>query len=216
MEDQAVKNWYNEKQAEGLIKKLEKKGFKAQYAATADQARAAVLALIPEGATVALTGSQTLEQIGVKPYLRQSGKYQIIDPYEPGISQAEGMARRKRGLTAQVMVSSTNALTRDGALVNLDGMGNRVAGMIFGPDKVILAVSMNKVVHDLDEAWARIRQRAAPMNNQRLGLPNPCAETGFCADCANKTRICNYFTVIERSYIPERIHIVLIGEDLGY
>lgn len=216
MDDREVKAWFDEKRAAALMENLEKRNFKAQYAATANEARDKVLALIPEGATVILTGSQTMEQIGVKPYLRRSDKYEVIDPYEPGLDPAESLARRKRGLTAQVMISSTNALTEDGQLVNLDGLGNRVAGLIFGPDKVILAVGMNKVVRDLHAAWRRVRNVAAPMNNKRLATANPCTETGACADCANKTRICNYFTRVERSYLPDRIHIVLIGQDLGY
>ena len=94
MDDHEIKSWYYEKRAEALINNLEKKGHKAQFVATADEARDAVLALIPEGATVALTGSQTMEQIGVKPYLRSSDKYTLIDPYEPGIDMTEGTARR--------------------------------------------------------------------------------------------------------------------------
>lgn len=216
MEDREVLKWFNETRAEKLVENLEKRGFKARYAATAAEAKEAVLSLIPEGSSVIFTGSQTLEQIGVKPHLRDSDKYELLDPYEPGIDKAEGTARRKRGLTADVMVSSTNALTEDGVLVNVDGVGNRVAGMIFGPSKVILALGMNKVAPDVHQAWKRMRSIAAPMNNKRLELPNPCTKTGFCQDCATPSRICNYFTVIERSFIPDRIHIVLIGEDLGY
>ncbi len=216
MEDREVQKWFNETRAEKLIQNLEKRGFKAQYTATAAEAKEAVLSLIPEGSSVIFTGSQTLEQIGVKPHLRGSDKYELIDPYEPGIDKPEGVARRKRGLTADVMVSSTNALTEDGVLINVDGVGNRVAGMIFGPSKVILGISMNKVAPDVHQAWKRMRSIAAPMNNKRLELPNPCTKTGFCEDCATPSRICNYFTVIERSFIPDRIHIVLIGDDLGY
>lgn len=216
MNDNEIKEWYVEKHAEKLIPKLEKRGFKAMFASTAAEAKEKVLSLIPEGSSVAFTGSQTLEQIGVKPYLRESGKYDLIDPYEPGIDPAEGLARRKKGLTANVLVSSTNAVTEDGVLLNLDGMGNRVAGMIFGPDKVVLAIGMNKVAKDIHSAWDRVRNIAAPLNAKRLAMPNPCTETGYCHDCANSTRICNYFVKIERSFFPDRIHIVLIGEDSGY
>ena len=216
MDDARVASWYFEKQAESIIKKMEKKGFRAFYAPAPEEAGKIVLDMIPEGATVILTGSQTLEQIGVKPFLRDSGKFNLLDPYEPGITPAEGIARRKKGLLADVMVSSTNALTEDGVLVNVDGMGNRVSGMIFGPDKVILAIGMNKVVKDLHEAYSRLRRIAGPMNNKRLESKNPCAETGFCHDCQGKTRICNYFTRIERSFIEGRINVVLIGRELGY
>ena len=216
MEDREIKSWYYETRAQSLIRNLEKRKLNGQYAGTSEEGREAVLALIPEGASVILTGTQTLEQIGVKPYLRESGKYQIIDPYEAGIDRDEGIRRRKQGLTADVMVSGTNAITEDGILVNVDGMGNRVAGMIFGPGKVVLAVGMNKVVDDLDAAMQRLHKVACPVNNKRLGLPNPCTETGFCADCSSPTRICNQYTLIKGSPDPDRIHLVLIGEDLGY
>ena len=216
MEDQQVVETYFEKRAAALIKNLEKKGFTASYAKDADEARAQVLDRVPEGSTVVLTGSQTLEQIGVKPYLRDSGKFNILDPYAPGLDPAQGLEIRRQGMTADVLVSSSNAITEDGALVNVDGMGNRVAGMIFGPTKVVLAVGMNKVTVDVPEAFERLSSIAAPMNNLRLEMPNPCVETGFCQDCKGKTRICNYYSIIERSFIPERIHIVLIGQDLGY
>ncbi|MBF0531392.1 MAG: lactate utilization protein, partial [Deltaproteobacteria bacterium] len=132
------------------------------------------------------------------------------------ISREESVARRKKGLTSQILISSSNALTEDGCLVNVDGFGNRVAAMIFGPDKVILAIGMNKVVTDVPAAMDRLKSISRPWNNKRMGLPNPCTETGFCADCQNQTRICNYFTIIERSFIPGRIVIVLVGQDLGY
>ena len=216
MDDAQVSSWFLEKKAETIIKKMEKKGFSAFYAPAPDEAGKMVLDMIPEGAAVILTGSQTLEQIGVKPFLRESGKFNLLDPYEPGIPPEEGMARRKKGLLADVMVSSTNALTEDGTLINVDGMGNRVSGMIFGPDKVILAIGMNKVVKDVHEAYSRLRRIAGPMNNKRLESQNPCATTGYCHDCQGKTRICNYFTRIERSFIEGRIAVVLIGGDLGY
>jgi L-lactate utilization protein LutB len=216
MEDHEIKSWYYEKRAEPLIKNLKERQMNAQFTATAEKGRDAVLALIPEGASVILTGTQTLEQIGVKPHLRQSDKYDLIDPYEPGIEREEGIARRKRGLTADVMVSGTNALTEDGILVNVDGQGNRVAGMIFGPDKVIVATGMNKVVKDIPAAMERLREVPRPVNNKRLGLPNPCNESGFCSECSSPSRICNYFTIIERSLDPNRFHVVLIGQDLGY
>lgn len=217
MDDQQVLRWFHAERAEKLVRKMEKRGFSAQYAETGESARKAVLSLIPEGATVALAGSQTLEQIGVKPYLRENrDKYKLIDPYEPGIDRQEGLARRKQGMIADVMVAGTNAVTEDGVLLNIDGIGNRVAGMMFGPDKVILAIGMNKVAGNLHDAWHRARQIAAPMNNKRYELANPCTETGFCQDCKSPTRICNFFTRIERSMIPDRILVVLIGETLGY
>jgi hypothetical protein len=114
------------------------------------------------------------------------------------------------------MVASSNAITLDGKLVNLDGMGNRVAAMAFGPKKVILLVGMNKVAPDLESAMARVKHRAAPINNIRYGLKNPCVETGLCSDCKTPQRICNMWSIIEGHMIQNRIHVKLIGENLGY
>ena len=128
----------------------------------------------------------------------------------------EGLELRRQGLTADVMVASTNAITLDGRLVNLDGMGNRVAAMAFGPKKVILVVGMNKVAPDLESAVARVKNYAAPINNIRYGLKNPCVETGLCSDCRSPQRICNMWSTIEGHMIEGRIHVKLVGESLGY
>jgi L-lactate utilization protein LutB len=216
MDDQAVSSWYIEKRLTALSETMKKKGFGAQYAPDSATAKQMVLDQIPEGSSVILTGSQTLEQIGVKPFLLESDKYNVLNPYAPDLDRVEGIAVRKRGLTADVMISSSNAITEDGCLVNVDGQGNRVAGMIFGPDKVVLAMGMNKVVADVPSAFQRLEEVARPMNNIRIELPNPCTQTGFCQDCNTKTRICNYFSIIERCHLPERINIVLIGENVGY
>ena len=126
------------------------------------------------------------------------------------------MDRRREGMTADFMIASTNAITLDGKLVNLDGMGNRVAAMTFGPRKVILMVGMNKVSPDLESAMARVKHYASPVNNIRLGLKNPCVETGLCSDCKSPTRICNMWSIIEGHMIEKRIHVKLIGEYMGY
>ena len=128
----------------------------------------------------------------------------------------EGLELRRQGLAADVMIASSNAITLDGRLVNLDGMGNRVASMAFGPKKVILLVGMNKVAPDLESAMARVKHRAAPINNIRYGLKNPCVETGLCSDCKTPQRICNMWSIIEGHMIQNRIHVKLIGENLGY
>jgi hypothetical protein len=126
------------------------------------------------------------------------------------------MELRRQGLLADVMIASSNAITLDGRLVNLDGSGNRVAAMTFGPKKVILVVGMNKVAPDLESAMARVKNYAAPVNVMRLGLKNPCAETGTCGDCKSPQRICNMWSIIEGHLTKGRIHVKLIGEDLGY
>jgi LUD domain len=114
------------------------------------------------------------------------------------------------------MITSTNALTLDGKLVNLDGLGNRVAGICCGPKKVILVGGMNKVCPDLESAIARVKHHAAPINAIRLSRATPCAETGLCTDCRSPERICNMWSIIEGHLLKDRIHVKLVGEDLGY
>ena len=120
------------------------------------------------------------------------------------------------GFDADIMITSTNAITLDGKLVNLDGLGNRVAAMIFGPQKVILVVGMNKVVPDLESAMARVKHYSAPVNAVRMNIKTPCAESGICSDCKTPARFCNIWSIIEGQRIKGRIHVKLVGEDLGY
>ena len=207
---------WNEKAAEQIIKNLKKRRMEGSYASTAAQAKKEVLAMIPEGAVVFRCGSGTATDMGLWEDIKNLPNVKLIDPYEPGIAPEKGLERRRQGLTADVMVASSNAITLDGKLVNLDGMGNRVAAIAFGPKKVVLLVGMNKVAPDLESAMARIKHRAAPMNNIRLGLKNPCVETGLCSDCKTPQRICNMWGIIEGHLIQNRIHVKLIGEDLGY
>ena len=186
------------------------------YAPTAARAKEEVLAMIPQGATVFRCGSMTAVGMGLFEEIANSPELKLIDPYQPELKPEEGLELRRQGLTADVMVASSNAITLDGKLVNLDGMGNRVAAMAFGPKKVILLVGMNKVAPDLESAMARVKHRAAPINNIRMGVKNPCVETGLCSDCKTPQRLCNMWSIIEGHMIQNRIHVKLIGEDLGY
>jgi len=207
---------WNEKVAEKLIKNLEKRRMEGSYAATADQAREEVVAMIPPGASVIRCGTMTAGESGLWEAIAELSSVTLIDPYEPGITPEEGLERRRQGMTADFMIASSNAITLDGKLVNLDGMGNRVAAMTFGPKKVILMVGMNKVTSDLESAMARVKHYAAPVNNIRIGYENPCVKTGLCSDCKTPTRICNMWSIIEGHMIENRIHVKLIGESMGY
>jgi hypothetical protein len=207
---------WNEKVAEKIIKNLEKRRMSGSYAAGAAQAKDEVLAMIPQGATVFRCGSMTAGGMGLWEAIAALPEVNLIDPYRPELTREEGLELRRQGLTADVMVAGTNAITLDGRLVNLDGMGNRVAAMAFGPKKVILVVGMNKVAPDLESAIARVKHYAAPINNIRYGLKNPCVETGLCSDCRSPQRICNMWSTIEGHMIKDRIHVKLVGEFLGY
>ncbi|MBF0496843.1 MAG: lactate utilization protein [Deltaproteobacteria bacterium] len=207
---------WNKKVADVIIQNLEKRRMEGSYADTAAQAGQEVLAMIPPDATVYRSGSMTTTNLGLWDRLAELPGVTLIDPYQPGLSPEESFEARRRGLTADVMVASTNAITMDGKLVNLDGMGNRAAAMIFGPHKVILVVGMNKVAPDLESAIARVKHYAAPVNSIRIGYKNPCTETGICADCRSPQRICNMWSIIEGHMLKGRIHVKLVGETLGY
>mgnify|MGYP005831799689 CR=1 FL=1 len=207
---------WNEKVSRKIIAELQKRRMEGSYAPTAAQARKEILAMIPEGSSVYRCGSMTLVGMGLWEEVAKIPGVKLIDPFQPGITPEESLERRRQGLLADFLITSTNAVTLDGKLVNLDGMGNRVAAMIFGPRKVILAVGMNKVVSDIEEAMARVKHYSAPVNSIRLGFKNPCVETGLCADCRSPQRICNTWTVIQGHVIQGRIHVKLIGEPLGY
>ena len=207
---------YREKLAEHLLKHLVKRRMEASYAPTAAQARDEVVAMIPAGATVSRCGSMSLVEMGLWEELAKKPGVEIIDPFVPGLTPVEAHALRRRGLLADYMVTSTNALTMDGRLVNLDATGNRVAAMCFGPEKVIVVAGLNKVTPDLDSALARVKNHAAPINAIRANMPTPCAEDGICHDCKSPSRICNMWSIIEGHLIKNRIHVKLVGEDLGY
>ncbi len=207
---------WNEKVAEKIIKNLEKRRMAGSYTVSAAKAKDEVLEMIPQGATVFRCGSMTAGGMGLWEAIAALPGVSLIDPYQPDLSREEGLELRRQGLTADVMIASTNAITLDGRLVNLDGMGNRVAAMAFGPKKVILVVGMNKVAPDLETAVARVKHIAAPINNIRLKPNNPCVETGLCSDCRSPQRICNIWSTIEGHMVKDRIHVKLIGGNLGY
>ena len=207
---------YREKLAAHLIKQLTRRRMAASYAPTAAQAREEIVAMIPAGATVSRCGSMSLVEMGLWDALAQKPGVNLINPFAPGVSPEEAYNLMRRGLLADFMITSANALTMDGRIVNLDATGNRVAAMCFGPDKVILVVGLNKVTPDLDAALARVKHHAAPINAIRLHRETPCAETGQCLDCRSPGRLCNLWSIIEGQRFENRIHVKLVGEDLGY
>ncbi len=207
---------WNEKTAQQIIQNLEKRRMEGSYAATAARAVEEVLAMIPHGATVYRCGSITTTSMGLWKRIADLPEVKIIDPYQPGLTPQGAWAVRQEGFSADVMIASSNAITLDGRLVNLDGMGNRVAAMMFGPEKVILVVGMNKVASDLESAIARVKHYAAPVNAIRIGIEAPCTANGLCADCRSAERICNMWSIIEGHRRKGRIHVKLVGEELGY
>jgi len=181
------------------------------------QAVDAILSEIPDDVLVGLGGSESLIESGLVDALRKK-KIKLLDRYKEGITKEEVWRMRKEGLSADIFIASSNAVTLDGKIVNVDGIGNRVAAMIFGPDKVILLVGMNKIVKNVKEAVARIKNHVAPRNAKRVDILTPCSKRGHCQDphCHFPYRICSQLVVLESSMLPGRIKLFLVGEDLGY
>ena len=198
-----------------VVEALTKNGFQAAYCATKAEAAAEVLRLVPESVTVGVGGSWTIAELGVLETLKERG-CTILNHNAPGLDAAEKLRIRRAQLTCDVFLTGSNAVTMDGKLVNVDGTGNRVAAMIFGPGKVIVVAGINKVVRDCDAGEERIRSVAAPVNNSRIGLPNPCVKTGECMDCQGPTRICNVTTIIGKRPNTTEMHVVIVGEDMGF
>ncbi len=206
--------WYQERQVERTVKALRKNNFDAQFVAEAKDAAPAVFKMIPDGVTVGVGGSVTLSQIG---FFEEAAKHAIklLNPSVQQLSPEEFIRMRREILLADVFLSSSNAVTEDGKLFNIDGTGNRVGGMTFGPKKVILVCGANKIVRDITEAQKKVQERTAPMNAKRLALKTPCAETGECADCASPQRICNIYVVTARKPSRTDVTVLLVGEHLG-
>jgi hypothetical protein len=205
------------RQAETIIKNLRKRGIEGAFFDTCAEAVQAICAGIPAGALVGLGGSETLSESGLLDALRRQN-VRLLDRYREGTSKEQVDEMRLQGLLADVFVMSSNAVVADGRLVNIDGTGNRVAALVFGPKKVVVIAGMNKVAPDLDSAIARARNAAAAANSLRVGADSPCAHTGFCQDphCHPPRRICCQLVVTEAGMVPGRIQVVLVNEDLGY
>jgi len=204
-------------QAESIIKSFKKRGIEGVYYESSAETVEAVCRMVPAGSLVGLGGSETVMETGLIDALRRMD-IRLLDRYKEGVSKEEVDEMRRQGLSADVYICSSNAVTADGKLVNIDGTGNRVAAMIYGPKKVIVIAGMNKVVPDLDAAIARVKNTAAPANSLRVNVETPCSKTGFCQDphCHPPHRICCQLVVTEANMTPGRVVVVLVNEDLGY
>lgn len=207
------KESYYEKRGKLLVKNLQSRHFEAYYCANKEEALAKALELIPQGASVGWGGSVTCQQIGLLEAVRQ-GDYQALDR-DVCTTPEEKEQVQKEAMFADVFLLSANALSLDGQMVSIDGTGNRVAPIVYGPKTVLVVAGMNKVTDTLEDAMRRARTVAAPMNQQRFGLPNPCTVTGTCADCKSETCICNQILITRHCRPVGRIKFILLGEDLG-
>jgi L-lactate utilization protein LutB len=208
------REWYKEQLAQRVTQSLQKNNMAGFYVRTKEEALQKILSLIPEGSLVCNGGSLTLDQIGIKDRMR-SGNYLFKDRDKPGLTFADVDVIRREAFRADVYLSSANALTLDGKLVNIDGTGNRVAALAWGPSKVIVVVGINKIVKDVEAAIERTKSYAAVLHNRIGDRPVPCAQTGECADCHVPERACNLVLLIEYQREKDRITVIIVGEELG-
>lgn len=201
----------NDLLAQEVIKGLEKRNMKGYYAKSKEEALKIALSLIPEKSTVARAGSASVDEIGLSKALIE-GDYEFCNRD----AMEDKRAAELFAFDADAFICSSNAMTRDGVLVNIDAKANRVAAIAYGPRKVIMIVGMNKICDDVDGAMKRARGVAAPVNAQRFGLSTPCTKVGSCYNCMNTDTICCQFLVTRFSRIPDRIHVVLVDDMLGF
>ena len=200
--------------AERVIRGLESRNMEGYYAETKEEALKKALEIIPEGASIGWGGSMSVKEIGLREAI-SNGKYKLFNR-DACATREEKKAVELAAFGADFFLCSSNAITEDGVLVNIDGYANRIAAIAYGPENVLMIVGMNKVAKDIDAAVARARNVAAPTNTQRFDLTTPCKKTGYCADCKAKDTICCEFLITRFSRQPGRIKVILVGETLGY
>lgn len=205
---------------EAVVENLKRNRFDAILAAGAGDARERILGIVPQTATVGVANSVTLRQLGIAKALQERGTT-VLDPVAPSYGLAEFKEEMimptllKATLGSDVFISGTNALTEDGKLVNIDGLGNRVAGIMFGARTSIVVIGRNKIVKNVDEALHRIKNTITPTMTRRRELPVPCAKAGKCVDCSMPERGCNITVIMEKKPPLTDVKIILVDDDLG-
>lgn len=207
--------WLNEKKIERTINNLSKNNIKGYYAKDNDELINIIKNISKEGEMVSVGGSITLFETKIIDLLR-SGRYNFLDRYEENLTPEEIKEIYRKSFCADTYFSSANAITEEGEIFNVDGNGNRVAAMLYGPDKVILVVGVNKIVKNIDEAIKRNKELSGPANAKRLNINTPCAKVGHCMDCKSDDRICCEYTVIKRQRTLNRMHVIFINDVLGF
>lgn len=209
------KKWHLDLKVKRTIEALGKNNMEAFYVESLEELHKKIKELVPEKSVVSVGGSITLFETGVMDLLRD-GSYDFLDRYAEGLTPQDIKKLYRESFCADAYFTSTNALTESGELYNVDGTGNRVASMIYGPDMVVVVCGINKIVKDIDEAIDRNKRIAAPINAKRLNRNTPCAVTGTCSECSSPDRICNDYVVIRRQGLKDRIKVIIVGNDYGY
>ena len=209
-----LERWFREKQVERTINALRKNNFEATFVPDSKAALEEVMKRIPDGATVGIGGSATLAQTGILDALKNR-KVQLIWPFQQARNEEERMELIRKSFSSDVFLSSTNAVTEDGKLFNIDATGNRVAAMFIGPKKVIVVSGVNKIVKNIEDAEKKLMEWTAVQNSKRLNRKTPCVETGVCGDCSSPDRICNIYVTLAKKPSRTDILIILVNENLG-
>lgn len=213
-----IDNFWNLK-LESVKTSLEDNNFEVFIAQDTDEAKTIALEniigpLAPK--SVSWGGSVSFISTGLFHALKDNPDMDVLNTFDQKISKEEMMELRRKSLLVDLYITGTNAVTEAGQLVNLDMMGNRVAAMMWGPKNVLLVIGRNKICPDLEDAMVRIKEYAAPVNCMNLDKKTPCHATGVCQDCSSPDRICNYWTITEKSFVKKRIKIILVNQDLGF
>jgi L-lactate utilization protein LutB len=209
-------SFVNEKRIEKTIKALQENNINAYLVKDRDDLLAKIEEIVVPGSKVGLGGSQTLAENDIVEYLRTNERYNLIDRYAEGLTGEQMKELHRQCFYADAYLTGTNAVTEDGELFNVDGLGNRVAAMMFGPDKVVVVVGVNKIVADVYEASQRMMAISAPANTKRLNTKTPCVVTGVCQDCSSPDRICREYTLIKRQGDKDRMHVIFLNDSFGY
>ena len=216
--EKPIENYWKTRMTD-LKEVLDANNFETFIVENTDEAKSIVLEkIIPKIApkSVSWGGSLTFVATGLYDVLKNNNDLNILDTYDKTLSPEESLERRRQSLLVDLFIAGSNAVTETGQLVNLDMIGNRVGALTFGPKNVIILVGRNKIVPDLDEAMFRIKNYAAPVNTMRLDKKTPCAKTSFCGDCKSPDRICNTWTITEKSFPKGRVKVILINQDQGF
>lgn len=200
---------------EKLVKNLKRRNIEAHYCATSQEAVSKVMDLIADGSSVTWGGSMTVRDMGIPQALKERGTLEVLDR-DTVSDPAQKQQMYLRAFSADVFLSSANAISEDGVIVNIDGNGNRVAAISWGPKKVIFIIGLNKVAPTVEAAIARARSTASPINSQRFDFKTPCRVDGMCHNCNSPESICSYIHLLRNSRTQGRHIVVLVGEDLGY
>lgn len=208
-------SWYVERQVNRTIDNLRKHNMEGYFVKNEIELIELLKELITENSVVGIGDSMTLFETGVINFLRK-GNYRFLDKYKENITSEEKKQIYIQNFSSDTFMCSTNALTENGELYNIDGNGSRVAPMIYGPKQVVLVAGINKIVGDLKEAEKRVRNYSAPIDAKRLKKNTPCTTLGYCVDCKSPNRICNDFSIITGQFVKDRIKVIIVGKELGY